>query len=58
MHAILQQIGKIKAIKLSYVLFKAIDIFARDLPGGKRIRIINMRAQHITFNNAIKQLSL
>jgi hypothetical protein len=27
---------------------------ARELPGGKRIRIINMRAQHITFNKAIK----
>ena len=30
------------------------NIVARDLPGGKRIRIINMRAQHITFNKAIK----
>ena len=27
----------------------------RDLPGGKRIHIINMRAQHITFNKAIKR---
>jgi hypothetical protein len=34
------------------------NIVARDLPGGKRICIINMRAQHITFNKAIKQLSL
>ena len=27
---------------------------ARDLPGGKRILVINMMAQHITFNKAIK----
>ena len=33
---------------------KLFNIVARDLPGGKRIRIINMRAQHITFNKAIK----
>ena len=40
------------------IYFTIIRIFvrvvARDLPGGKRIRIINMRAQHITFNKAIK----
>jgi hypothetical protein len=34
------------------------NIITRYLPGGKRIRIINMRARHITFNKAIKQLSL
>ncbi len=28
-------------------------IVARDLPGGKRILMINMRAQHTTFNKAI-----
>ena len=29
-----------------------------DLPGGKRILIINMRAQHITFNKAIKTVKI
>ena len=37
-----------------FTIQRYIYIFARDLPGGKRIRIINMRAQHITFNKAIK----
>ena len=32
------------------------NIVARDLPGGKQILIMNMRAQHITFNRAIKAL--
>ena len=30
------------------------NIVARDLPGGKRILVINMMAQYITFNKAIK----
>ncbi len=34
------------------------NIFARDLPGGKRILIINMRAQQITFNKAIKTVKI
>ena len=32
-------------------------IVARDLPGGKRILIIKMRAQHITFSKAIKAIT-
>ena len=34
------------------------NIVARDLPGGKRILIINMRAQHTTFNEAIKTVNI
>ena len=30
------------------------NIVTRDLPGGKRILIINIRAQHIIFTKAIK----
>ena len=30
-------------------------ILAIDLPGGKRILMIKMRAQHTTFNKAIEQ---
>ena len=41
-------------IPLKIAFLKGTDSVARDLPGGKRIRIINMRAQHITFNKAIK----
>ena len=33
-------------------------IVARDLPGGKRILIIKMRAQHITFSKAIKAITV
>ncbi len=33
-------------------------VVARDLPGGKRILTINMRAQHITFNKAIKTVEI
>ena len=29
---------------------------ARDLPGGKRSLVMNMMAQHITFNKAIKPI--
>ncbi len=49
---------QIKLRKSSHVLLITVrcakKAVARDLPGGKRIRIINMRAQHITFNKAIK----
>ena len=31
---------------------------ARDLPGGKQILIIKMRAQHITFSKAIRVISV
>ena len=31
---------------------------ARDLLGGKRILIIKMRAQHITFSKAIKAITV
>ena len=34
------------------------NIVARDLPGGKRILVINMMAQHITFNKAIKTVKI
>ena len=34
---------------------KNAKVVTRDLPGGNRIRIINMRAQHINFNKAIRQ---
>ena len=30
----------------------------RDLPGGKRILIIKMRDQHITFSKAIKAITV
>ena len=39
-----------KQEKLEWYTIKSI----RDLPGGKRILVINMMAQHITFNKAIK----
>ena len=29
--------------------------YCNQLPGGKRILMINMRAQHITFNKANKR---
>ena len=31
---------------------------ARDFPGGKRILVINMMAQHKTFNKAIKTVKI
>jgi hypothetical protein len=34
------------------------NIVARDLPSGKRILMINMRAQHITFHKAIKTVKI
>ena len=33
-------------------------IVARNLPGGKRILVIDMMAQHITFNEAIKTVKV
>jgi hypothetical protein len=38
------------ANELSCAVLTHYNVVARDLPGGKRIRIMNMRAQHITFN--------
>ena len=37
---------------------EALQLLARDLPGGKRILIIKMRAQHITFSKAIKAITV
>ena len=45
-------LGLVFAKKLEF------NIVARDLPGGKRILIIKMRAQHITFGKAIKAITV
>ena len=37
---------------------EVLQLLARDLPGGKRILIIKMRAQHITFSKAIKAITV
>ena len=34
------------------------NFVARDLPGGKRSLVINMMAQHITFDKAIKPIKI
>ena len=39
------------AVVLCFVAI--LSVVARDLPGGKRILVINMRAQDITFNPVI-----
>ena len=46
------------ALKHCSVNKKVFDIVARDLPGGKRSLVINMMAQHITFNKAIKPIKI
>ena len=43
---------------LNVITHYGIYIVARDLPGGKRSLVINMMAQHITFNKAIKPIKI
>ena len=44
--------------KFHCVNLKHFNIVTRDLPGGKRILKINIRAQHITFGEAIKAYTI
>ena len=44
--------------KKPYYYLIIIYIVARDLPGGKQSLVINMMAQHITFNKAIKPIKI
>ena len=44
--------------KFRHIHERIYKIVARDLPGGKRSLVINMMAQHITFNKAIKPIKI